>query len=485
MDQQIDYERLAASLLRNAGQTTKAVSSTPSASWAHGRGGLFSAPGLSQALFSAMVLPTAGVASTIPARKTRDSDPLDGIITGVTASTGSNPTGVCDDPKTAGLTKLCTHTFPLGRLSMQTEVLQLDRVGEMTNRGEFDDFVVYGDPFAGAEGEHVPNIVGMGGIQSAARREVGKKLFELAVSWQREFAQLVFTGNPANNTAGGGYKEWWGLDALVNTGYRDAETGVACPAADSLIRSFAGADIGSNGATLVKEITNVYRNLKYLAKKAGLDPVEIRLAMTYGTFYAVTDLWPCAYLSYRCSPSTGSTNFIDSGEAEKMRDAMRGDLYAYEGQYLLIDGQRVPVVIDDSIAETQPVAGQFNSTIYFLPYRVLGNVPVLFWEYFDFDGPGGAMEAANLFAPDGSFYTSDNGRFLWHRKPPTNVCVQLVSYAKPRIKLLTPYLAARLTNVRYTPLIHERSWNPDASFYADGGKTARDTTLPSYFSPTA
>lgn len=485
MDMQIDYQSLAAQLLAQAGQTEKAVSSTPSTNWGHGRGGLFASPGLSQALFSAMILPSMGVGDTMPVRTVNYTDPLEGIITGVTDTTGSEPVGVCDDAPEAGVVKLCTHSFVFGRMSRQSQVMNVDRVGEITNRGEFSDFQVYGDPFGRSVNSALnPNVAG-GTLGEAVRGEAAKKLFELAVAWKRDFARLVFTGDPANNTAGGGYKEFWGLDALVNTGYRDAETGVACPAADSIIRSFGGLDVDSNGATLVKEITNIYRNLKFLARHANLEPVDFRMAMSFGLFYAITDLWPCAYLSYRCSPSTGSTNFIDSGEAERLRGDMRGDLYNYNGQYLLIDGQKVPVVIDDSITETQPVAGQFQSDIYFLPYSVLGRTQTLFWEAFNFDTPGGAMEAARAFAPDGSFYTTDGGRFIWHRKPPTNMCVQVLSLTKPRMKLLTPYLAARLTNVRYTPLIHERSWDSSASYFVDGGKQTGDTTQPSYYSPTS
>ena len=47
------------------------------------------------------------------------------IITGVTATSGSEPTGVCDDPPTAGLSKLCTHSFVFGRQSRQSRVFEL------------------------------------------------------------------------------------------------------------------------------------------------------------------------------------------------------------------------------------------------------------------------------------------------------------------------------------------------------------------------
>lgn len=492
MTTNIDYKQLAAALLAeqgatNGGQRYKAVSSTPSATYGHGRGGLFSTPGLSRPLFSAMVLPKQGLADVLPAYPTNETDPLFGIITGVTSSSGSEPTGVCDDPPTSGLMKLCMHSFVLGRFSRQTKVYDLDRIGKITNRGEFTDFQIFGDPFASDGGQGVPTLPGFNAGQ-AANFEVAKALFELGTAWSRDFARVTYTGSPTNNTANGGYAEFYGLDTLINTGYRDALTGVACPAADSLIRSFGSLNVSGNETAIVRELTFIMRNLKFLARKTGLDPVKWVISMTFGLFYALTDLWPCSYLSYRCNVASGSTQFISSGEAERMRDEMRADLYNYTGQYLLIDGQKIPVIIDDAITETQPVGGTFESDIYIVPLTVMDRMPVTYWQYINYDhtgAPGGAAEAANAFAAPGTFYTTDNGRFFWAKKPPTSWCVQLMAKTEPRLLLLTPYLAARLTDVRYTPLIHERDWVVDASYYANGGSQFQDSTLPSYFSPTA
>ena len=74
--------------------------------------------------------------------------------------------------------------------------------------------------------------------------------------------------------------------------------------------------------------------------------------MPWAMFYEITEVWPCAYLTYRCTNiATGNTAFVDSAEAIRLRDEMRGNVYDRTGQYLLIDGVRVPVVLDDGIAE--------------------------------------------------------------------------------------------------------------------------------------
>lgn len=471
---------------RNSQRTTtyKTVSSTPTTVYGHGPGGLFSTPGLSKPLFSAMILPRTGLQGQLPLRPSNETNPLFGLITGVTDTTGTNPTGVCDDPKIAGLMKLCIHSFVFGRESRQSRVFDLDRSGLVTNRGEFMDLQLMNQPFD--QGKN-PNIPGMPGFDpaKAAQQEVAKALFEMATSWSRDFAKLIYTGSPVNNTAGGGYKEFYGLETLVNTGYRDAETGTACPAADSIVRSFGNLQVSTNTAALIRNVTNIWRNLRYLATRAGMDRVEWTICMTFGMFYEITETWPISFMTYRAlAVPTGSVNYVDSGDVEKMREDMRGDLMAYTGQFLLIDGQKVPVTLDDALPETENGDGTFTSDMYFIPLTVLGGQPVTFMEYFNYEGPYGPLEMARQFAPGDMYYTTDAGRFLWHKKPPQNFCVQILAKTEPRLLLLTPYLAARLTNIKYMPVTHERSPFPDSAYWVNGG-VSTGYPAPSLYSPVA
>lgn len=486
MDQNLIQE-LAHALTEQMGTRTKAVGSTPTASYGHGNGGLFSYPGLSNNLFSAMLLPRLGIQSQLPVKWSLDTNPLYGIITGVTASSGDNPTGVCDDPPVTGLTKLCMHSFVFGRYSRMSKVFDIDRVGQLTNRGEFTDLTVIGNPFQPQTS--APNIPGFGGIANIAKTELNKAMFEMAVAWSRDFARQTYTGTPTNNTAGGGYKEFYGLDTLINTGYRDAETGTACPAADSIVVNFGDVDVATNGNKLVEQVTNILRRLRHLAAGAGLSPVDWAISMTPDLFYDITEVWPVNYSTFRgLSSLAGLTNVsftLDSNFVNGMRDAMRGNLYDYTGQYLMIDGMPVKVVLDDAIAITDNGDGSFTSDIYFVPLTVLGSTPVTYWEYFNYDAPNGTMDFARSFAPGDMYYTSDGGRFLWHKKPPTNFCVQLLAKTEPRLLLLTPYLAARLTDVKYAPVWPVRSPFTDSNYHQDGGRTNRNGYGPSFYSPTS
>src|SRR3990172_13237205 len=267
MDPIVDYQKLAAQLLAQAGvqgggtRYKDVPSSTPTTIYGHGItgaqpggvAGLFSFPGLEPDVVNAMVMPRLGLLDLLPSRTSIFDETLYGLMTGVTASSGEEPTGVCDDPPTAGLMKLCVHKFVWGRMSRMTRVFDIDRAGRFINRSDFNDLSLVGNPVAG--NFLTPQMPANASPALALRSEIAKALFEFAVAFGRDFATILYDGNPTNNTANGGYKEPYGLDILINDGYRDAETGVACPAADSIIQSAGSREVKSNGAYYVRQIT--------------------------------------------------------------------------------------------------------------------------------------------------------------------------------------------------------------------------------------
>ncbi len=149
-------------------------------------------------------------------------------------------------------------------------------------------------------------------------------------------------------------------------------------------------------------------------------------------------------------------------------------------EFLLVDGVPVRVVLDGYAARSNS-SGTLTSPIYFIPITVLGGTPATYMEYFDWSGPNGALEAGTLLAGPGVFDVTGNGRFLWVHKPVTNYCVQSQVVDKTRLRLDFPHLAARITNVSYSPQYPGRSPFPsDADFY-NGGRTTG--TAPSNWSP--
>lgn len=444
--------------------------------YAHGPTGLLTLPGVDPTIFNAMV-GTMGMSNILPSSPSIFTNPLFDILTGQTDESGDEPVDVCDDAPVAGLIKICTQTSVFGRYARMTPEIDLGRFGQRVNRGDPIDLTVAGGPIQEGFNSFLnpATVAGVSPTQ-AVTGEMNKILFEFAVNIQRVLAPQVWNGNPANNNAGQGRKEMTGLNLLIGTGKRDAETGVACPAADSDVKDFNYLCVDDAGDDLVNAITYIYRTLRKNADTMGLQPVRWVIAMREELFYELTAIYPCSYLTYRCDSvlaginTSATTLNIDSAEAIRFRDAMRS------GKFLTIDGIDVEVVFDDAITEENPAnqgnlgPGQFASNIYFIPMSVLGGRASTFFEYFNFDNPD-ATAARNTLAPDGSFSTSNGGAWLWHFKPPRNRCLQAQAWIEPRLIMRTPYLAGVLQNVCYTPLQHTRQPFPDDPYFTDGGQT--------------
>lgn len=455
-------------------------SGTPSTPYLHGPGGLFGVAGLEQDVFHTR-LSGSGIAWRLPFSGSVTTDPMYPYITGFTDPDETNPEGVCDYPPAAGNMKTCIQTAPFGRYSYKTRELEINRVGQLINRGEFDDLRLVNDPLVGELGKTIfPNL--SGNAQLSSGKEVLSRWLEMGVKFVNKLGRQVYTGSPGNNTAGGGYKEFIGLDILIGTNKVDAITGTDCPSLYSDIKDFnyAQVDAAANDPDIVETLTTMYRYVKHTAEYTGLMPVKWVLVMRRSLFWEITDIWPCRYLTYRCQSWRDTAGIdpvgsFDSAEAIRMRDAMRN------GRYLLIDGEQVEVIIDDFIVEessndTNKISvGCFASDIYLVPLTAAGRT-VTYWEYFDYS------KGASVSIADGrlaNYYWTDGGIYLWHALPPTMWCNVWAAKIEPRILLKTPHIAGRLTNVQYCPLQHVRDVHPDDDYFVDGGVQGR--TAPSLY----
>lgn len=450
------------------------ASGTPiSVGYTHGPGGVLSFPGVDPDAFHTIV-GRRTMLGQLPTNPSLYTNPTYYTITGVLGDTGSEKTDVCDNAPTAGLMKACLTTSVFGRYERATGELELNRLGQRTDRADPMDLRLIGSPLvqtglfgAGPENPDTP--------ADLFTNEVARKFWERNVSFHRLLSRQLWLGNPDNNTGGGGYKEMTGFEILINTGYVDAETGSTCPSVDSYVRdaNYLRIDLAGNGTTLVAEITNAYYQVKDRAERMGFMPVRWVIAMRPQLFYEITALWPCSYLSYRCNLGTSATEFIDAQDAVRFRDEMRA------GRYLLIDGERIEVVVDDGIRETtntndaNVTSGCFASDIYFIPMSVVGGRAVTFLDYFQYANPSVQEALGNMVLGriEGAFLT-------WPRQ--TNQCVVWQSKVEPRLVLRTPWLAARLQHVQYCPIQHVRDEFPSDPYHVDGGRTSRSG--PSFYS---
>jgi hypothetical protein len=414
-----------------------------------------------------------GFADSLPARPSNVMYPYFAYFTGVRDVTGDVADGVCDDPQIAGPGKNCIQTAQFGRYSFMTRELELNRVGQQINRGEFQDLAIMNDPLLNAGSNTTPGVSGSVDL----RRETLMRFMEVGVAFQNKLMRQLWDGNPANNSAGGGYQEFPGLNILIGTSKIDAFTGIACPSLASDIKDFNYAKVDDTDADIVNVLTSMTRYVGHLASSTNLDPVRWAIVMRENLFYELTKVWPCSYLTSGCAfRATDGTMVMNVGAAEQvqMRDSMRN------GRYLLIDGKQWEVVFDDAIVEETNTDNAnvpnpcFASDIYIIPLSVMGGRPVTYWEYFNYNQ---SMQAA----VDGrlqDFFWTDGGKFLWHKKPPVNWCVQWLAKIEPRVILRTPHLAARLQNIVYCSLQHLRDPFPDDPYNVNGGATSRTTTQP-------
>jgi hypothetical protein len=220
----------------------------------------------------------------------------------------------------------------------------------------------------------------------------------------------------------------------------------------------------------VRNFVEAYRSRIKLADDIMFGDVQYAWVMRYQLFLALTDIWPCAYLTYRCytaAPSGSSaTGFVDTSAQATLRDEMR------RGMFLLIDGVQVPVIIDNTLDETDHKNGNFTSDAYLLPLAGGGMGQLLYMEYFNYRnqyGLGGQL--AGAFAGQ-NFKVSADGRFVTVMLAPNGFCQQIQMRTRKRVILRTPFLAARIDNLQYNVYVHERDWNHDSSFFVNGGNTS-------------
>lgn len=434
----------------------------------HGPGGLLSTPGMNRQIVNAMIMPR-GLAGRIPVVKSIDTNEIYPILTGLLASTGDEPTEACAAWPTVGQFKVCRQTFPFGQQGRQSQVLNVKYAGQIVNRGEFRDNVLLGAPNMTPAANVVPGPINWA---NALRTEYEKKIAELFAGYYRDYARNIYTGNAGTTAGSQGYIQYNGLDRQVQTNKRDVITGVACPAVDSMVLDFNGASINTAGGTIYALLANAVNNLERLSEQLSME-VKWVITMRYGAWQVLTSIWPCIYATVGC-PGGTIIRTASLEEQVEFRDKLR------RTRMLPIEGKEYEVVIDDAIPETVAaggVVGTYQSDIYLLPMTVNGQ-PSLFWEYFDMNEQ--AVAAANAMAPGGFFSVLDSGRFLFVRQSPTHTCVQVEIIERPRLILLTPFLAAKFENLRYTYSIHERDSFPDETYFVNGGLTV--SPLP-YFYP--
>jgi hypothetical protein len=395
------------------------------------------------------------------------TQPRFGTITGFTATTGAEPTNPCDNPP-AGYMKGCNLTAAFGRYPRATQTIDFDDVMLQLHAGVTTELAIRG------------RLLGMGDVSPSGLSESDvlniytmAEMVTVGVNIERLLTQQMWVGNPANNTAGGGYKEFPGLARQIATGQVDADTGTTCPALDSDVKNFNYNDVCGTGPDIVEYLAQLEFYLTYNATQMGLDPASWAIVMRPDLWFVLSECWPCAYNTNRCASAVLGTSqvTIDGQAMTAERDRMR------RGKTIDINGNAYPVIVDVGIAEQNNIndgnvgLGQYASSIFMVPLTIAGNFPVTYMEHVDYRQ--GARDKALLKGKE-HFWT-DGGKYSWAIDP--NLwCYELVVKIEPRVVLRTPQLAGRIDNVLYAPLQHVREPFADSPYFADGGVSLRGIT---------
>lgn len=443
----------------------KALASSNNATLLAQPHGMFSTVGLENEVINMHVAPM-GLGKDLPVFGNKITDPRYGLLTGYTAETGIRPIMPCDDaPK--GYVKSGTLTAQFGRVAHQTQTIEIDALFEQA-RGSNTNLQLMGSVLG------MPSISPNISQADMLNLVVKSEMVGVAVQFERDLSKLLWAGTPANNTSGGGHKEFPGLDLQIATGQVDAETGVAIPSADSYIENFNFNRVDGTSRDIVEELSMMEYFLFNLANRTGMAPTTWKIAMRPELWFELSSIYPCRYLTNRCSNIAGTPVVtINDDTAVRARDAMRA------GMYLDINGRRYEVVEDDGIYEANSTnsasvpKGSFASSIYFLPMKVRGSFPTLYWEHKDYRGLAAEIAPMGAGAKNVQFWT-DGGRFMWAMTQ-NRFCFDMQAKIEPRVVLRVPNLAGKLQNVMYTPKRHLRSSDPASSYFANGGVSVRNT----------
>lgn len=429
----------------------------------------FTAVGARPGMFNATAR-VRSIGQRIPLKKSTYRQEIIDIMTGVTAGTGNNVTNACAIGPKQGALKTCRQVYSFGAIHMSTQVVDITQVGKRLNRADVPRELWNQ---ASVDNPWLPQFDGITGLSSTAS-QFRANMFAFGVNLEWAISPVHFRGvaGTEDNTFRGIPRQWAGLDALYKTGYADP-TGALCTALDSDVVTFNTNMTGTDsfGRTIVEALTDTIFGRREKARMLGMGGVTWALVMRTDAFRALTEVWACTYNTYRCAVNTsnGYALNIDAAGINAFRDDM------FQGEYLLVNGERIPVILDDSIARDVRGNNAYKSDIYLAPLNWQG-MDLLYAEYFDQNNPE-ALEYANAFGFSGSnTITLNDGMYRVFRYE-TGGCREFDFWGEVRIIQDAPFLAARIDDVWYNSYYKQTDAIPGQSYHADGGVSYRTSQV--------
>lgn len=419
--------------------------------------GALTAAGVRPQMFSAMARPMTLARLLTPTASEIQEELLE-IQTGVTDTTDTNAANFCADPPGTGQLKVCQQIIKWGKYFKETGVNVIPQIGSMKNRADVPRDILNAGP------SNSPLIPEMMFNLADTRSQLAYELFLVGVDLQKTLEKVLVAGNNATAytlTQNGWTAEFNGLDQWIKTGYTDAVTSTTCPAVDSIVISYSTTLAG----TIVTNLNDLYWGLYQRSVLMSLEGTRWAFVMRPELFRALVDVVSDQYSTVRVTGAQYEEANRDSEAIAARADAM------LQGQYLLVLGQVIPVILSHGPELTTTANNTYRSDVYLAPLDWNG-VPLLRLEYFN-------MNNAYLREFDG-FVSSNvrpinNGMFLAGRVEDSDsaFCPKIQFASQMRLILETPFLAGRIDDITFTYTAQSRNPYSAESLYADGGVTHR------------
>lgn len=427
--------------------------------------GIFSGAGVRPSRFSALTRPDSMIAAIINSgglTRSRYTNELLEIVTGQTAGGSTNASGFCGNPPVVGNLKVMRRLFSWGSYYVKTNLDALPLIGQLRNRADVPGSIINAGP------SNNPLIPDMMYRLNDSQSHLQTELYKIGIDLERTSEIVAVRGTSGtDNSRTGWFAEFGGLDGQVTTGYTDSETGVSVPAADSTIISYNADITGTNadgtGRNFYETLRDLYRGRVVKADRVGMNGTVFAFVMRREQFERVTDVVACQSAIYNCDGGQYEEVMRNGADIQRARVEMLG------GNYLLIDGMRVPVVFSDGIVFEGIANNTYRSDIYCVPFSWAGQ-PLLRMEYFPMNNEY-ALEFANGFGRNNVTFLN-NGMFIVGQRD-TGLCVEYHFAARFRLILETPFLAGRIDNVEYSYTLDTVTAHPGESLYKNGGLTYR------------
>ena len=422
-------------------------------------GGIFTEPGVRPDMFSTLNQPM-DITSVLNIRPSILAEERIAILTGQTATTGTNPTDSCGTPPVPGQLKTCQQNYDFGEFYIGSEKIKIGDAGLLANRAVTERQILN----EAARNPFLPDILLQPNVNFMSIH--AQQMYQVGTALRRAFARVMISGNPASAPAStdlGFISEPVGLDRMIKTGYVDAKTQQPCPAADSTVVNWTTAtdiDAQLQGRYLAQWITDVYFGKVALAMQLGIS-AGWALVMPFPFFRELTYSYANRYYETRSSGVVGNPY---QTQQEGIR---RLQLEMMNGYYLVIDGVQVPVLFSDGITISAGGGNYQMTDMFLVPMQVNGRDGIQA-EFFPQNNRF-ALELSSQFRDEILFF--NNGMYMRTAERSTD-CMELRIKGKLRFWLEAPFLAAKFQNIRYISNIGYRSPYPTGTGYADGGVTS-------------